>query len=177
MFEKPKKKRNHPELHEQRKVIEFLTRQQIWGRVLKFTAIPNSTWSPSWAEINRTKASGVNPGLLDVFILLPELNGQPRRQVWMEMKLPKRVLKDGSLGSSPSTVSDEQIEWMQLLNTFANTLAFIAYGANEAIKILTELIGNVSTPKETNEETNKRIADFHSFISREESRRVPQGRS
>lgn len=164
--QKSKPKRKYSELHEQRQVVTFLERQQVYGRVLKFTSIPNSTWSPSWGEINRNKASGLNPGLPDLFILLPSLNGKPARQVWIEMKRPRRMLLNGQLGASPSKVSEEQLEWIRLLMIHPDVIAIIAYGAEMAINLLTELIGDVSTPQTTTEERDKSFAEFSRFVSR-----------
>lgn len=82
----------------------------------------------------------------------------------MELKRPKAFRADGKVGASPSTVSDEQFEWIRLLNAYPGSEAFIAYGAYEAIKLLTKLIGDVSTPKETVQEASKRSDDFDAFL-------------
>lgn len=156
----------HHELKEQVKLVRWLSQQQAYGRILKFTSIPNSTFTQSWSELNRIQAGGLHKGLLDTFILLSPLCAVGRMQVWIELKRPRRILRDGSLGKSPSTIQPEQIEWITLLNQFSGTKAVICYGADEAIRLLTNLIGDVSTPIETNEKTNQRIADFSSFISR-----------
>jgi len=152
---------NHPELHEQKQVVKFLNIQRMFGRVKKFTSIPNSTFTKSWSEVNRIAASGLNPGLPDLFIILASgLN------VWIEMKRPRRVLKNGSLGSSPSTIKPEQIDWIKTLNQSPNTEAHMCFGAKEAIDYLTYLIGDVSTPQQTHEDTNKAVSDFSSFLLR-----------
>lgn len=49
---------------EQVKLIEYLELKKI-----KFTSIPNSTYTKSWAVKNRNKRTGVRAGLPDVFII------------------------------------------------------------------------------------------------------------
>lgn len=153
---KPTKKRNIRHEHkEQVKVIRFLEQQKSYGRVLLFTANTRETYTGSYFQNQLNKASGVRPGLPDLLILLPG------RMVWIELKRPKVGPAAG-----PSHVSAEQEEWITRLNKYPHQIATVCYGADAAIKILTELIGDVSTPKETNEETNNRISEFSSFLSR-----------
>jgi len=158
------------ELSEQVKVVRWLKEQSYYGRVLKFTAIPNNTFTPFWSEINRKKSEGVEGGLPDLFILIPKW------QIWIEMKRPRNILKNGKLGASPSRVEEEQLEWIQLINAYPNTRAIIAYGADEAINFLTSLIGDVSIPKyekTSDEERSKSVAEFREFLHGSEGLPTP----
>lgn len=162
---KKTKKRIRWELAEQHMLIIWLEKQMMWGRVLKFTAIPNSTWTPSIAERNRNSASGVRPGFPDLVVLLKN------NLVCLEMKRPRReAMYTKVLLTSPSKVSPEQKEWIDLLNKYNPVVqAHVCYGAKHAVEILTKYIGDVSTPKTTNEERSKSVSEFHSFISGEKS--------
>lgn len=52
------------------------------------------------------------------------------------MKLPRKILKNGKLGASPSKISPEQTEWIDFLKNRMRTDAGIAYGYKDAIRIV-----------------------------------------
>ena len=54
------------------------------------------------------------------------------------MKLPRKILKNGKLGASPSKISPEQKEWIEFLQKIDNAEARIAYGFDEAKEIVME---------------------------------------
>jgi hypothetical protein len=157
-FTKKRRIRVNHELKEQRYLVRWLKEQQLYGRVVKFTSIPNSTYTTSWKQINDIQASGMNRGFPDMVILLKE------KLVLLELKRAKIIKANGEKGASPSTVADEQYEWIRLLNAYPGCYAVIAYGWKEAVEVLTKLIGDVSTPKETQQEADKRSNDFDTFL-------------
>lgn len=99
--------------NEQAVFVEYLQLKR-----LKFTAIPNSTFTKSWAVKNRNTRLGVRAGLPDLLVIVPG------KVIFIEMK---RV-KGGQL-------SKMQKEWIDALNT-AGTPAYVAKGADAAIEIV-----------------------------------------
>ena len=114
------KKINNPlETEEQQAVVQFL---EMKG--LKFSAIPNSTYTKSWSQKAKNKADGLRAGLPDLLIVLPS------KLLFIEMKRLK--------GSVVSTV---QKEWIEALNDINKSIeAVVCKGAEEAIyKINSEI--------------------------------------
>lgn len=162
--EKPHKKKIYHELHEQKRVVKFLREQELFGRVVKFTATAQSTYT-GYAEQARLSASGVERGLPDLIMIL-----QPDQKksvlCFIEMKRPRKILKNGKMGASPSTVGIEQLEWINALNNLGTpVIATIAYGSDEAIKTITSLLGDVSPPIKTQSERDQSFAEFTSFVN------------
>lgn len=56
--------------------------------------------------------------------------------LFLEMKLPRKILKNGKLGASPSKISPEQTEWIEFLQKIDNADARIAYGFDKAKEIV-----------------------------------------
>lgn len=100
---------------EQIAVVEYLE-----ARGLKFTAIPNSTFTTSMAVKNRNTRLGLRAGLPDLVIVLP-LKGL----LWIEMKR-----KRGGV------VSDAQHDWHDTLDLLPGNAAHICYGAGDAITVI-----------------------------------------
>lgn len=100
---------------------------------LLFTAVPNSTYTTSWAVKRRNYEQGLRKGLPDLLIVIPPeraTNGSGR-VIFCEMK---RVLG--------GVVSPEQRKWIAALNAVGGTVdAFIAHGADEAIEEIAKIIG------------------------------------
>jgi len=69
----------------------------------------------------RLKKEGVNTGVPDLVVLLPNM------ALYIEMKRTKG-----------STTSKEQKEWVALLNTLPYAEAHVCKGAQQAIKIIKE---------------------------------------
>lgn len=146
----PKQKRTDWEHHEQVEVVRFLERQRSYGNVIMFTSNPRETYTGSFYQNNKNKAAGLRSGLPDLLVLLKKY------MVWIEMKRPR---------PSPSVISFEQQEWINALNQYGPPCrATVCYGAVEAISLLTNLIGDVSTPTQTDTERNQSSNEFYSFI-------------
>lgn len=101
------------EANEQMAVVQWL---EIKG--LKFSAIPNSTYTTSWKQKRKNKDTGLRAGLPDLLICLPN------KLLFVEMKREKG-----------GTLSDCQREWIDALNLIGgNVEAIVCCGADEAIK-------------------------------------------
>lgn len=142
-----RKKKQYHELKEQIALAKWLGRLQEWGRIQKFTTIPNSTYTPYYSELNRVNV-GLQKGLPDFFVLTHKF------QVWIELKRPEQ---------GKAKVSPEQLEWIELLKQHSNTVAFVAYGAEDAIQKITPFIPNVSPPSHDQETVAERSAAVDAF--------------
>lgn len=112
-----------PEAIEQAKLVLYLEKNKY-----KYTSIPNSTWTSSNKQKILNTMTWVSPWLCDMFIVLKRWS-----LLFIEMKLPKRILKSGKLWASKSVVSDDQKRWIDILSNIDNTMACIGYGHKDAI--------------------------------------------
>lgn len=101
--------------------IEFVKYLQV--RELKHTAIPNHTYNPHRSQQNKNKKLGLNAGLCDVLVALPGIG-----LAWVEMKRIKK-----------SVTSEEQKEWVRVLNLCPGSEARICKGWREAVAFIEEL--------------------------------------
>ena len=90
---------------------------------LKFTSIPNSTYTSSWNQKRKNKDSGLNPGIPDLIILIPNVG-----IAFVEMKRTKG-----------GKVSNSQEEWIKKINEIPCAQAKVCHGANEAIAFIGQL--------------------------------------
>ena len=126
-WEKLYKKYKHwlkPEAEEQARVVLYLLRN--W---YTFTAIPNNTWTSSFKQKILNKITWLNPGLCDMLIILKRGS-----LLFIEMKLPGKILKKWGIGASPSKVSDVQKVWINSLGEVDNVGAIISFWSKEAIE-------------------------------------------
>ncbi|MFH2045962.1 MAG: VRR-NUC domain-containing protein [Pseudomonadota bacterium] len=108
------------EFNEQKAFVEYL---RLKG--YKFTSIPNSTYTTSWKQKMTNKNLGLNPGLPDLLICLPD------KLLFIEMKRTKN-----------GRVSEFQKEWIDALNKITNVEAFVCNGCDEAIRALEKIKEN-----------------------------------
>lgn len=108
------------EYDEQCAVVDWLE-----ARKIKFSAIPNSTWTTSKKQKMRNYRSGLRRGMPDLLILLP------CGVLFIEMK---RAIK------SKSSLKPEQKEWIDAINKTPGAEAHVCYGASEAIAIIERFI-------------------------------------
>jgi hypothetical protein len=59
--------------------------------------------------------------------------------LFIEMKLPWRILKNWKRWVSPSRISEDQKEWIKKLNEINNIQAEICYWSEEAINLIKRL--------------------------------------
>ncbi len=105
------------EYQEQCLVVEYLEILKNQGKVVMYTAIPNSTWTPSWGQKIKNKKAGLNPGFPDLIILTK------KRAICIEMKV------------EPNRLTPQQKEWCNALKN-AGIDCWVAYSFIEAKKII-----------------------------------------
>jgi hypothetical protein len=105
--------RNNEEYNEQKLVVQYLELKKV-----KFTAIPNSTYTQSWGQKSMNKAMGVRAGLPDMFLII---KNQP---LFLEMKKKK----GGKL-------SEYQKSWYEAINK-AGIPCYVCNGFEEAKKVI-----------------------------------------
>lgn len=114
---------------------------------LKFTHIANEN-SMSWVDSKsamiagaRAKRIGLRKGIPDFVVLTP------KGVVWVEMKDPKKKLKQGDAiegwtenQKERGGLKREQYEWILAINKTPGTQAQVCYGADEAVKFISKFI-------------------------------------
>ncbi len=90
---------------------------------LKYTAIPNSTYTTSHNQKYRNWAMGLRPGLPDLLVITP------KGLLFIEMKRTKK-----------SSTSLEQKSWIDALQKCPGVEARICFGSNEAVKFVEEFL-------------------------------------
>lgn len=118
MRKKPKFQQS--EYEEQKRFVKWLE-----AKGLMFTAVPNSTWTPSQEQKSINKASGLRAGFPDMVVVIPN-----KKLLCIEMK--KRA------GGS---VSKKQREWLQILGTLPSVEPSVCNGAQEAIEFVKSHLG------------------------------------
>jgi len=96
---------------------------------LKYTAIPNSTFSKSWSVKNRNTRMGVRRGFPDLIVLIP-----PERAVDGTGRFLAIELKRTKGG----TISKEQREWIDAINgvRVPGLWAAVCAGADAAMEMV-----------------------------------------
>jgi hypothetical protein len=112
-----------PSLSEDHEQMVFIT--YLEQRGLRFTAIPNNTYSPHISVKVRNKRMGLRAGFPDMVVVVPGVG-----LACVEMKRAK---------SPPSATSPEQLEWIDALNTCPGVEARVCKGADAAIAFIEEL--------------------------------------
>lgn len=104
------------EYEEQVAVVQYL---ELKGH--KFTAIPNSTYTPSFNQKRKNKASGLRAGFPDMVVIIHHT------LVFIEMKRRKG-----------GVLSKFQKDWIASLEDAGQTV-WVCKGADEAIKKIREI--------------------------------------
>lgn len=108
-------------------LVEYLTLRGI-----KFSHIPQETFTKSWAVKMKNKQMGVMRGIPDYMILIPakKTDDNITKLLFIEMK------KEGKGG----IVSKEQASWLEELNKVPLVEAAVCRGFNEAKKFIEKFI-------------------------------------
>lgn len=106
--------RDNQEYEEQKLVVHYL---EVIGA--KFSSIPNSTYTKSFAQKAINTASGLRPGLPDLFIIIKN------NPFFIEMKRRKG-----------GVVSADQLEWISAINKCNGIKAYVCNGFDEAKTII-----------------------------------------
>lgn len=103
---------------------------------LKFTAIPNSTYTKSIQQKMKNKYMGLRAGLPDLLVIVSN------QVIWIEMKRVKG-----------GVVSATQKAWIEALND-AGTPAYVCAGADEAIKVVEQKLNYQKVGKAIKQNNN-----------------------
>lgn len=102
---------------------------------IKFTSIPNSTYTTSWNQKSKNIMEGLRGGFPDLIIIVPCGDGE-KRVVCIEMKSPSLQSKN----NATSGCSNLQKQWIHEINLCKECSAFVCYGFKHAKKIINGLI-------------------------------------
>ena len=116
---------------EQKALVEWLTAK----RIMHFAPMNENKGSFANREAfyrieAKAKKMGKINGVSDIVVFLPN------KILFIELKRSKKILKNGSLSKSNSTVSDAQYDFMNKVNKFDYAEATICYGCKEAIEFI-----------------------------------------
>ena len=118
-------KKEYPlEEEEQKNFILYLDDLILKGKDIKYSSIPNSTFTKSWKQKRKNKEQGLRAGLPDLFLIV---NNRP---FFIEMK---RI--NGKL-------SDCRKEWINAINECEKLKAVVCYGCEEAKNIVESCLNN-----------------------------------
>ena len=114
------------EAYEQQEVVRWLERNNY-----KFTAVPNDTFTKSWATKNKNKALGVRPWMSDLIVLL---KNKPAI-LFLEMKKARWP----NWWLNGSAISEYQLSWQEEINKIPSCQYIISHWYEEAIAKIKEL--------------------------------------
>lgn len=106
------------EFEEQCALVDWLELKK-----LRFSALPLSTYTSSWAQKVRNYKSGVRPGVPDLLILTP------KGLLFVELKR-----------RSGSYATETQKEWIEDLNKLPGVEARICRGYEEAVSFISQFL-------------------------------------
>lgn len=96
---------------------------------LLFSATAQSTWTTSWNQKRKNYETGLRKGVPDLIVIIPAEKSADDKPylLFIEMKRIKG-----------SVISPEQHIWIDSINSILadDVAAFVAYGADEAIRIV-----------------------------------------
>jgi len=109
---------------------------------LKFTAVPNSTWTASWNQKRKNTASGLRKGFPDVIVLVSPALSKDGQGYFLCVEMKRR---------KKSTTSPEQKAWREAINgLLSDTVqSYIAKGSIEAIAIVSLFLKTVVSDGKT----------------------------
>lgn len=107
------------EEEEQIALVQWLEALILAGKDITFSAIPNSTFTKSWAQKHKNTKTGLRAGLPDLFLII---NNKP---LFIEMKRIKN-----------STTSQEQKNWIDSINRTGLIKAYVCKGFEEARRVV-----------------------------------------
>lgn len=98
---------------------------------LLFSATAQATWTSSWNQKRKNYETGLRKGVPDLLVIIPAEKSADDKPylLFIEMKRSDRSL---------SRLSKEQKLWIEAINSILaeDVAAFVAYGADEAIRIV-----------------------------------------
>ena len=128
---------NNPPLEEleQKKIIQWLRLKKIFHFAPMNENRSSFTNKRVAMQIEaKAKSMGKVKGVSDIVVMLHN------KILFIELKRAKKVLKSGKLSISHTKVSDEQKSFLSRVSGFSYADGYVCYGANEAIKIIEEIL-------------------------------------
>ena len=126
-------KPNITEAIEQQKLIQWLRLKKIFHYA---TTNENNSYKQDrkYAMIaeQKAKSQGKLKGVSDITVLLPN------KILFIELKKQGKVLKNGNISHSNSKVSDEQIAFLEKVNSFDYAIGKVCYGFDDAKNFIEE---------------------------------------
>ena len=120
---------------EQKKLVQWLKLKKIFHYA---TTNENNSYKQNrkYAMIaeQKAKSQGKLKGVADITILLPN------KILFIELKKQGKRLKNGNISHSNSKVSDEQISFLEKVNSFSYAEGRVCYGFEEAKNFIEENI-------------------------------------
>ena len=118
---------------EQQKLIQWLRLKKIFHYA---TTNENNSYKQDrkYAMIaeQKAKSQGKLKGVADITVLLPN------KILFIELKKQGKVLKNGNISHSNSKVSDEQIAFLEKINSFDYAIGKVCYGFDAAKNFIEE---------------------------------------
>lgn len=108
---------------------------------LRFTSVPNSTWTKSWSQKAKNNRTGLRKGFPDLIVLIPPSRSVNGEGFCLCIEMKRR--KGG-------VVSPEQRAWIDALNGLEtpSVAAYVCKGAPEAIELVSKHLKNMPEPVE-----------------------------
>lgn len=115
----------YPSEHDEQ--IAFVQFLDMLG--LRYTAIPNATWTKSWSQKAKNHAEGLRPGFPDLIVLIPAHRSNDGQGHLLAIEMKKRA---------GGRLSDVQSAWIASLNALGSPSidAVVCKGAAEAIELI-----------------------------------------
>lgn len=85
--------------------------------------------------MKKSKAMGVYSGVPDLILLLPS------KLMAIELKRRPKITKTGKESVAHVSLSETQQEWIDTMNCYDYCLAVVAYGAEQAIEMISKELG------------------------------------
>ena len=121
------------EIDEQKKLVNWLKTKKIF---FYSNVSENNTYKQDrkYARIaeQKAKSQGKLKGVADITVLLPN------KILFIELKKQGKVLKNGNISHSNSKVSDEQIAFLEKVNSFDYAIGKVCYGFDAAKNFIEE---------------------------------------
>ena len=121
------------EIDEQKKLVKWLQIKKIF---FYSNVSENNTYKQDrkYAMIaeQKAKSQGKLKGVSDITVLLPN------KILFIELKKQGKVLKNGNISHSNSKVSDEQIAFLEKVNSFDYAIGKVCYGFDAAKNFIEE---------------------------------------
>lgn len=116
---------------EEEEQAAFVTWLELVG--LRFTSIPNSTWTTSWKQKSKNHYTGLRPGFPDMIVIIPPNRSRDGQGHLLCIEL-KRV--------SGGVVSGSQKEWIAAINGLMsrNVCSRVCKGSKEAQAFVNEYL-------------------------------------